>query len=104
MPQGFKHLLALLAVSFLTLAGRAAAYEADPSSFGENAVTKLCREAWHWIAGACGAAGGYITDHDLIFWLGVLLLLLSVIIRCYEILIRCRRYRAMKAGDRAGPS
>lgn len=91
-----KHILARLAVTLLT-AGAEAHETQGP--IGGDLIVKLCKEAWSWIAGACGTAGGYIAEHDLAFWLGVLVLTLTAADRCYEILIKCRRYRSMSAED-----
>lgn len=97
MLQVLKQIFARLAVTFLTAAVRA--HESEPTDLAGEAIVKLCREAWSWLAGACGTVGGLVAEHDLTFWLGALVLLLTAADRCYEILIKCRRFRGMSAGN-----
>ena len=51
-------------------------------------MIKPFRDLWAWLAGGSGITFGHMTDHDVTFWLGMIVLLLTVIERGYEIFLK----------------
>ena len=60
---------------------------------------KSVRDLWAWVCGGTSTITGYIAQQDIMFWLGLLVILVTLIERIVAIVLNMTKWRKLREGD-----
>ena len=60
---------------------------------------KSARDIWAWLCGGTSTITGYVQEQDFMFWLGLLVIIATLVERLVAIVLNMTKWRKLREGD-----